>query len=351
MQSYRWQLFEKHEKTATEAFFASIQAKLNDYPAANHYGFISPLLDNFFTENDYVFAALYVDDTAEFIFPVVKYRCQKFFIAWWEIGFPFHSHVNLMQVPALLQEGGEVCNALLQLLKVRFSGWSRFVLRHIQTEQVASEDAGDVAWFNTAGSNINEIVSKKHLRNVQRLGNRLKETGQELRFVFDGRDLSAALDAFAQLELNSWKGEDGVAILNNAATKNFYRELSLTGLPGHMRVACLYAGETLIAGTVGFICGPTLFVHKISYHNDYAEYAPGNLLVLQLLQMALADNALNTVNFVTRPGWINRWHPQISHLYNLVHYPASARGWVLKHLVFKWRSIKPKLKKLLRVNA
>lgn len=348
MPHYTWQLVEKTDTQTIVELYAAMQAD-NNYPAANHYGFIQPLLTVFFSGHDYVFAVLSADKIPVFILPLVRYPCRKFIFSWTEVGFPFHKHVNLCKVPDELISRPDLQQALYALLNKRFSAWARFAVRDIQVQAPAWEYAGDVAWFDVR-QGVDQACSKKHLRNVRRLSTKLHENAQNITFQLHRTDVITALGQFAELELSSWKGHDGVAILNNPATQAFYQQLAAEGMREHMLVAQLWADERLIAGAIGFYLGNTLYIHKISYADEYAQYAPGNLLVLQILQAA-AEQKLETVNLVTAPLWAQRWHPELSALYNWVYYPANLRGMCLKAAVFSWRKIKPVLKTLLRINA
>lgn len=348
MPHYSWQLLEKTDPQAIAELYAAMPAG-NNHPAANQYGFIQPLLTTFFAGHDYVFAILFADKTPVFILPLVRYKCRKFILRWAEVGFPFHKHVNLCRLPDELIVRTDLQQALCTLLAKRFSAWSRFAVRDIQAEVPAGEYAGDVAWFDVR-QGVDNACSKKHLRNVRRLGSKLHENSQNIAFCLQRGEVAKALEQFADLELASWKGHDGVAILNNPATHTFYQQLAAEGMRENMLVAQLWADGRLIAGAIGFYLGNTLYIHKISYDDAYAQYAPGNLLVLQILQTA-AEQKMETVNLVTSPLWAQRWHPGTSALYNWVYYPANARGICLKMAVYGWRKIKPALKTLLRINA
>jgi hypothetical protein len=348
MPAYTWQLVENTDIQTITELYATLPEN-NNYPAANQYGFIQPLLTVFFSGHDYVFSILYADNTPVFILPLVRYQCRKFIFSWTEVGFPFHKHVNLCRLPDELIVRTDLQQALCTLLAKRFSAWSRFAVRDIQAEAPAWEYAGDVAWFDVR-QGVDNACSKKHLRNVRRLGSKLHENAQNISFCLHRGDVMAALGQFAELELSSWKGHDGVAILNNPATQAFYQQLAADGMRENMLVAQLWADERLIAGAIGFYLGNTLYIHKISYDDAYAQYAPGNLLVLQILQAA-AEQMVETLNLVTSPLWAQRWHPQVSALYNWVYYPANLRGMCLKIAVYGWRKIKPGLKRLLRINA
>jgi len=345
MTHYTWTLLEKYDQDTIIKTYKKL-ANQQVYPAANQLNFLQPILNIFFENNEYIHAVLYKDSQPIFAFPIVKYKRKKFFVSWWELGFPFHNHINLTMIPKELDSS--VFKLLVDDLEVRFKGWARFSFRNIQIHSSTMEYSGDVAWFN-ALDNIETIVSKKHLRNVRRLEKKLIQDYSDITFKIQSHDHQDALKQFADLEQFSWKGQDGIAINNDAKTQALYKSFCQTD--SKMIIGELRHEDTLIAAAIGFHLGDTLFIHKISHCNTLSKYAPGNILILNLLEHAIKSNDIAKLNLVTRPNWANRWHPSIDHLYNFVYYRKTVYGRVLEKLILKWRSIKPHMKSILRINA
>lgn len=344
MTQYTWAFLEKKDQDTiikTYEKFANQQA----YPAANQLNFLQSILNIFFENNEYIHAVLYKDSQPIFAFPIVKYKRKKFFVSWWELGFPFHNHINLTMIPKELSSS--VFKLLVDDLEVRFKGWARFSFRNIQMQSSTMEYSGDVAWFN-ALDNIESIVSKKHLRNVRRLEKKLIQDCGDITFQMHSHDQQEALKKFADLEQSSWKGQDGIAINNDVKTQALYKSFCQTD--SKMIIGELRHEDALIAAAIGFHLGDTLFIHKISHCNTLSKYAPGNILILNLLEHAIKSNDIEKLNLVTRPNWANRWHPSIDHLYNFVYYRKTVYGNLLENLILNWRKVKPYMKSIIRVN-
>ena len=345
MSVLKWKIIDKRIPTDVEKAYKQIINK-NNFPAANQINFLQPILDIFFKDNDYVHAILLKDESPVYVFPIVRYKMKKFGITWWELGFPFHKHINLTMLHSDLSDN--MFDELLVLLEDHFETWSRFAFRNIQIDSHTMEYSGDVAWFSTENE-LNKIVSKKNLRNIKRLEKKLITEYSSINFEFHKENLETPLTRFSKLELHSWKGDDGVAIDSDNKTKQLYENLANND--SNMFISELWINQKLIAGSIGFHISETLYIHKISYSEDFSQFAPGNILLLKLLELAIDSNDIKILNLVTRPNWANRWHPNTGKVFNYVKYRSNISGKFLKLLIQQWRDIKPRLKSILKPTS
>jgi hypothetical protein len=90
----------------------------------------------------------------------------------------------------------------------------------------------------------------------------------------------------------------------------YYRHLlEHFGRLGLCRINLLFLGDTPIAAQFGIEVGGWLYLLKIGFLEDYAQYSPGNLMVYKLVQHHCEHTSLEAISFVTGVGWIDRWHP------------------------------------------
>lgn len=318
------------------------------FPAANHLGYLQSVFSSAYHKEDQPIAILYKDNKAIFALPIVKSKRRKFFFRWTEVGFPFHRHINLIKFPNEILENRDLMLSLIEQANSVHSGWSTFVIRNISGAN-QYKYSGDSAWFHTdSNHSIEDIVSKKHLRNMRRLQKKLVEVTSEPILSFNKPTLNEALDEFIEFENQTWKGEDGISIKNEPGMVEMYKALAKQ-LENNMAIIRLAIDDTCIGSALTYRFNDKLYIHKVSFAPDYAKYGPGNLLLLHILEYALAQDNLNEVNLVTRPEWSYRWHPQVTKSYDIEYFRANTSGKLVKLLIHNWRRHKPKLKALFKI--
>jgi CelD/BcsL family acetyltransferase involved in cellulose biosynthesis len=103
--------------------------------------------------------------------------------------------------------------------------------------------------------------------------------------------VAAAFEAFLDLEMSSWKGEAGSALLCNDRDTAFTRRF-ITGLAaeGSASVALLRVDGTAIAAQVLLYCGRRAYTWKIAFSAGYSKYSPGALLVDKVAEELFAGD-------------------------------------------------------------
>jgi len=349
--TYRWNLIDYIKNEEIIEAYNEIPS-MDNYPAANQWQYILPIIDHYFDVNKTCFAILYSDDKPIFIMPISIFTVKKFFLDWQEIGFPFHNHVNLIKLPNILIDSDVLMNNLITLCKERFGDkWSRFTIRNIQTTVKNIEYCDQVSYFETEShSSTKQIVSKKHLRNIKRLEKKLASDKGDMNFTINTPTLTTSLNEFIDIEKTSWKGKEGVALFSSPRLLDTYNAFSKNFNQDKMVIAKLEIDHKLIASTLGFHLGDTIYIHKISHDQAYSEYAPGNILILKMLEHALNDKEIGTLNLVTSPTWAKRWHPKTTDIRNIVYFNGNNYGKFLKFIIFTWRKYKPSLKSIMNLK-
>jgi hypothetical protein len=125
--------------------------------------------------------------------------------------------------------------------------------------------------------------------------------------------VAAALETFLALELASWKGEQGTALLCDADHAGFVRRL-IGDLAAQelASVALLRVSGKPIAAQVMLHCGRLSYMWKPAHDRNYARHSPGALLcarvtddLLQSGQATLIDSCSSPNSFMAQL-WIGR---------------------------------------------
>lgn len=193
-------------------------------------------------------------------------------------------------------------------------------------------------------------LSKKHVKNVRRHARKLQNDIGELEIYTDLTD-SQSLQQFFELENLGWKGLEGIntSILSDPVLTRFYQSVAerfaaLGGLSINLGVV----NDECIAGKFTLLSAGHQYLLKISYHPDYQAYSPGNLLLLNLIEQAGNNPAIEQVNLVTGPVWAERWHGCETTLHWHTLYNRTLRGhmaWLKQHFKDKLRPLKQRLKR------
>lgn len=107
----------------------------------------------------------------------------------------------------------------------------------------------------------------------------------------------AAFEEFLALELRSWKGAGGTAILCDDHHAEFTRKLIADLVAdGSASVAVLRLDGKAIAAQVMMYCGTTAFTWKTAFDTDYAKYSPGVLVIDKLTEQLFATSDIQQID-------------------------------------------------------
>ncbi len=351
MQTFTWQINIYPENIVTiKSILQNIHADNNVLPANNRWEYLLPLIDQFYSNKDIIFATLIRGEKKVLCIPIIAAIQPKFLYKWEEIGFPFHKHINLISLGDGISD--YEIDSLLSAIKSHNIKWDRFSIRHIISTQNnnnrGSRFSEGSALFNTSSESlISEIISKKHLRNIRRLERKITIELGSIHFEYNHNRLISALNEFSDLEFNGWKGNTGVAINSCNKLSNMYQDIARNFGPETFKIYNIRSSDHLLASALGFELGDTLYIHKISFNPKYSSFAPGNILLLKILEDSVESATVSIVNLVTYPTWAKRWHPNKAYTHNIVIYNKTLKGQLLKLLITSWRKIKPFIKRVL----
>ncbi|MDX1756599.1 MAG: GNAT family N-acetyltransferase [Marinobacter sp.] len=234
----------------------------------------------------------------------------------------------------------QVLAVLLAGVRRHFGPWSSIVFHRIRPDSGAYAlvrlRSGftriDVVRRNTFFKTRNEqdltALSKKHLKNINRFERRLLKENGNLEYEYQNVS-EDGIEAFLDIENSGWKGEAGTqsSILSEPLAAAFFRNVARAFTEtGQLLLSFAQVNGRRISGQFGILAGDRHYLLKISYHPEYSDYSPGNLLLRSTLQKAAELATVDEVNLVTGPPWADRWHPETLTVYTVTLYSYSLRG-------------------------
>ncbi|KQZ26004.1 GNAT family N-acetyltransferase [Duganella sp. Root1480D1] len=137
--------------------------------------------------------------------------------------------------------------------------------------------------------------------NMRRYQKRAVTDGLAPRYteVSDPAEVGEAVARYAALEGASWKGREGTAISHGGQLPFYQNVLVEAAQQGHGRVYELWFGERLVASRLVLARGSMLVMMKTAYDAEFARYAPGRLLLHDLLRRAFSQFAGQVIEFYT----------------------------------------------------
>jgi CelD/BcsL family acetyltransferase involved in cellulose biosynthesis len=153
--------------------------------------------------------------------------------------------------------------------------------------------------------------SKSTHKSLRHAWNRLCALGSV--DVVNDRDAGAvheAFEAFLAMEMASWKGPRGTALLCNGAHADFARQFIATlSADRKASVALLRLDGRPIAAQVLLYCGTTAYTWKISFDQNHQKCSPGALLIDQMRAALFADGIDAIDSCAPEPGFLARLLP------------------------------------------
>ncbi|MCC7346363.1 MAG: GNAT family N-acetyltransferase [Variibacter sp.] len=112
-----------------------------------------------------------------------------------------------------------------------------------------------------------------------------------------------AFETFLAMEANSWKGEQGTALLSDPEDAALVRRLiGDLAEAGQASVALLSLDGKAIAAQVVLYCGPIAYTWKTAYNSEYAKYSPGMLLIDKLTEQLFAGDVVQEIESCSPNG-------------------------------------------------
>ncbi|HJW24149.1 MAG TPA: GNAT family N-acetyltransferase [Rhodocyclaceae bacterium] len=205
---------------------------------------------------------------------------------------------------------------------------------HVLTISIRLEGDFDAYWHSRSGN------LRRGLRNRE---NRLAGAGLGARLVRleAPEDMPGAVERFSRLESAGWKGRAGTAVRADDRQGLFYRQV-LEGFArsGQAAVYEYWLGDRHAASELTIARHPMMILLKTAYDEELAEFAPGRLLLREIIRDGFARLPGGSIEFYTNAGadelaWATdqRWIEHVSLYPNRTVEQAfsalrAARKWI-----------------------
>lgn len=190
-------------------------------------------------------------------------------------------------------------------------------LNHALTITIELDGTFEAYWANR---------SKQLRSNFKRYEKRLLAAGLAQRFVriTSAQEMGAAVDRYTVLEGGGWKGRNGTALGCVPAQERFFRELMVDAAAhGNALVHELWFDDTLAASRLMLTQENTQVILKTGYDERFAAFAPGRLLLREVVEHA----------FATLPGGVLEFYTD-ANADQLTW--ATAQRWIQHATVYRW---------------
>ncbi|MFB6262686.1 MAG: GNAT family N-acetyltransferase [Bradymonadaceae bacterium] len=151
--------------------------------------------------------------------------------------------------------------------------------------------------------------SSKFRSNLRRSRRRAEEAGLETEYRCDLEAAEAVESVFERIldvERHSWKADQGTGILDSPMRDFYERMVPMLGGDGALRVSFVVDGGTDVAYCFGGVTGDLYRGLQLSYHDEYADYSPGNLAQITMIE-GLCREGIETYDMGQAMEYKERW--------------------------------------------
>jgi CelD/BcsL family acetyltransferase involved in cellulose biosynthesis len=181
-------------------------------------------------------------------------------------------------------------------------------------------------------------LTAKHRANLRNRFKRLRALGPvELEAITSQHFLADALSDGLGLEAAAWKRDAGTAISCDPNVARFYTSLAQRAEQrGWLRLQFLEAGAKRIAFDYSLCYKNRLYLLKLGYDPDYAQYSPSNLLTQLALEASFERGEVEYDFLGDNLDWKKCWSRDVRPHYWLYVFADTLKGRFLRELKFKW---------------
>jgi CelD/BcsL family acetyltransferase involved in cellulose biosynthesis len=144
--------------------------------------------------------------------------------------------------------------------------------------------------------------SKNLRKNIQRYRNRLDSENMALRFEVhtESSAIYNAVDRYGFLEASGWKGKSGTSLHPDNLQGKFYRNfLTESAENSNSLVIEFYINDQLAASRLCSYTSNIFIILKTSYDETLKCFAPGRLLLAEVIQYVIKNSIAATIDFYT----------------------------------------------------
>lgn len=179
-------------------------------------------------------------------------------------------------------------------------------------------------------------------KNLRRYARKVEADGLSIRYesIDDPAHVAAAVLRYAQLESRGWKGAGGTALEPGGTQARFYSDLLVAAAQfGQASVHEMWLGNTLAASRLVVRSERMTIILKTTYDESFASYAPGRLLLAEVLRLMHDRGRGHVVEFYTDASAEQlSWATDSRCIYDLRVYRGGLAG-ALAHGAYRARQL------------
>ncbi len=177
--------------------------------------------------------------------------------------------------------------------------------------------------------NYKLLLSKNFRGNLRKAQNKLNGRNDvQYMCCRDKNEIKTALSRFVDLETIGWKGQVAGAIAQRPEMRSYYEslvEIFSNEPKGGCEINELWVEGSLTASQICLRLDETVYVLKVAYNEQFANLAPGNLLLAWLIDRCAIGDEMRYVNLVSDTEWHNDWKPNMLQRWDFELYRSSLR--------------------------
>jgi hypothetical protein len=144
--------------------------------------------------------------------------------------------------------------------------------------------------------------SKNLRKNINRYENRLVSEGKQTKFLFhtESTAVFSAVDRYGMLESRGWKGKNGTSLHPCNKQGVFYQKNLTNQADIHQAMVIeFYIDDQLAASRLCCFNSEIFIILKTTYDEDLKAYAPGRLLLAEVIKYVMEHKTASVIDFYT----------------------------------------------------
>lgn len=182
----------------------------------------------------------------------------------------------------------------------------------------------DASWIEPESN-----FSSRRRSDFRRMSRKAEAEGEvSFEIIEPGADnLDALLDEVFEIEVRSWKGRSGTAIIQDSRTEAFYRAYARRAMEaGILRLCFMRIDGVAAAMQFAVECDNRFWLIKVGYDEAFQHVSPGNLLMRETIKYA-ARKGLKAYEFLGKEAeWTKLWAGGARPIATVRTYPYNLHG-------------------------
>jgi CelD/BcsL family acetyltransferase involved in cellulose biosynthesis len=365
---FQWEFFESLSDDRILKSWDAITLKVKNPTFYQNRAWYQSFLDSDYEKPSYYgFMMLMIKDTPHGIIPLEYLPIKRFGLELnaWRIFWPHDLGVNDFIIDQSFPVNCLIDELTLAITRICKKPWDLLILQDCPEEgavdasmktcrprrsvSIYHHESKYLDCRNT-DNNVLGKLSTKYKKNLRRLANKLKKTGEVSTYLHQNKsELDQAFSEFLKVESAGWKGEGETALMYDLPQRSFYEALlKYFGEQGRCVIHTLKLDGDPIASQFAVLSGDTYYMLKIGYDETFKASGPGSVLLEETIRHFSEQGHIKKISFVTGSSWQDIWLPESTRIFHHYIFNQSLKGYTvysLEALKDLLRAVKYKIKK------